>query len=131
MPEAFICDGCEHHWPLRRGLSPVRPDDLGAVPLTALMSRHPDMDWSAVDDVWFGCANQAAKIIAMGRMSALLAGLPEDVPAVTLNRLCGSGMDAIGSAARAIRSGEIHRLRRWCRVHESCALCDGQGQLGV
>jgi acetyl-CoA acyltransferase len=90
-------------------LSSVRPDDLGAVPLTALMARHPDMDWSAVDDVWFGCANQAGEDNRnVARMSALLAGLPEDVPAVTLNRLCGSGMDAIGSAARAIKSGEIH-----------------------
>lgn len=110
MPEAFICDGVRT--PIGRyagALSPVRPDDLGAVPLTALMARHPDMDWSAVDDVWFGCANQAGEDNRnVARMSALLAGLPEDVPAVTLNRLCGSGMDAIGSAARAIKSGEIH-----------------------
>ena len=105
MPEAFICDGVRT--PIGRyagALSPVRPDDLGAVPLTALMARHPDMDWSAVDDVWFGCANQAGEDNRnVARMSALLAGLPEDVPAVTLNRLCGSGMDAIGCAARAMK----------------------------
>ena len=123
MPEAFICDGVRT--PIGRyagALSPVRPDDLGAVPLTALMARHPDMDWSAVDDVWFGCANQAGEDNRnVARMSALLAGLPEDVPAVTLNRLCGSGMDAIGSAARAIKSGEIHL----CLLYTSPSPRDG------
>ncbi len=110
MSDAFICDAVRT--PIGRyagGLSTVRPDDLGAVPLAALMARHPQMDWSAIDDIWLGCANQAGEDNRnVARMSALLAGLPETVPAVTLNRLCGSGMDAVGSAARAIKSGEIN-----------------------
>jgi acetyl-CoA acyltransferase len=88
-------------------LSAVRADDLGAIPLRALIQRNPQVDWSAVDDVIYGCANQAGEDNRnVARMSALLAGLPISVPGTTINRLCGSGMDAIGMAARAIRSGE-------------------------
>ncbi|WP_462384076.1 3-oxoadipyl-CoA thiolase [Pseudomonas sp. Marseille-QA0892] len=88
-------------------LSAVRADDLGAIPMKALQSRHPELDWSAIDDVVYGCANQAGEDNRnVARMSALLAGLPVTVPGTTLNRLCGSGMDAIGQAARALRCGE-------------------------
>ncbi|CAH0443777.1 Beta-ketoadipyl-CoA thiolase [Ralstonia syzygii subsp. syzygii] len=88
-------------------LSAVRADDLGAVPLKALMARNPQVDWSAIDDVIFGCANQAGEDNRnVARMSSLLAGLPESVPGSTINRLCGSGMDATGTAARAIRACE-------------------------
>ncbi|WP_158934343.1 3-oxoadipyl-CoA thiolase [Burkholderia sp. S171] len=108
MKEAFICDGIRT--PVGRyggALSSVRADDLGAVPLRALMERNKDVDWNAVDDLIFGCANQAGEDNRnVARMSALLAGLPDSVPGSTINRLCGSGMDAIGVAARAIKSGE-------------------------
>ncbi|HEV7833112.1 MAG TPA: 3-oxoadipyl-CoA thiolase [Caballeronia sp.] len=108
MKEAFICDAIRT--PVGRyggALSPVRADDLGAVPLRALMERNKDVDWNAVDDLIFGCANQAGEDNRnVARMSALLAGLPDSVPGSTINRLCGSGMDAIGVAARAIKSGE-------------------------
>jgi acetyl-CoA C-acetyltransferase len=88
-------------------LSSVRADDLGAVPIRALMARHPAVDWAAVTDVIYGCANQAGEDNRnVARMSALLAGLPVEVPGSTVNRLCGSGLDAVGSAARAIKSGE-------------------------
>ncbi|MGH8384518.1 MAG: 3-oxoadipyl-CoA thiolase [Pseudomonas sp.] len=88
-------------------LSAVRADDLGAVPLRELLRRHPQVDWNSVDDVIYGCANQAGEDNRnVARMSALLAGLPVSVPGTTLNRLCGSGLDAVGTAARAIRSGE-------------------------
>src|SRR5204863_1938887 len=86
----------------------VRADDLGAVPLKALMQRNARVDWAAVTDVIYGCANQAGEDNRnVARMSSLLAGLPIDVPGATVNRLCGSGMDAVGIAARAIKSGEI------------------------
>jgi 3-oxoadipyl-CoA thiolase len=106
--QAFICDGVRTPFGRYGGaLSAVRADDLGAVPIAALMARHPDVDWSAVDDVIYGCANQAGEDNRnVARMSALLAGLPVDVPGSTVNRLCGSGLDAVGSAARAIKSGE-------------------------
>ncbi|MGX7003690.1 3-oxoadipyl-CoA thiolase [Caballeronia sp. KNU42] len=108
MKEAFICDAIRT--PVGRyggALSSVRADDLGAVPLRALMERNKDVDWNAVDDLIFGCANQAGEDNRnVARMSALLAGLPDGVPGSTINRLCGSGMDAIGVAARAIKSGE-------------------------
>jgi 3-oxoadipyl-CoA thiolase len=108
MKDAFICDAIRT--PVGRyggALSSVRADDLGAVPLRALMERNKDVDWNAVDDLIFGCANQAGEDNRnVGRMSALLAGLPDGVPGTTINRLCGSGMDAIGVAARAIKSGE-------------------------
>ncbi|WP_231408868.1 3-oxoadipyl-CoA thiolase [Ralstonia solanacearum] len=108
MTQAFICDAIRT--PIGRyggSLSAVRADDLGAVPLKALMARNPQVDWSAIDDVIFGCANQAGEDNRnVARMSSLLAGLPQSVPGSTVNRLCGSGMDATGTAARAIRAGE-------------------------
>jgi len=108
MSEVFICDAIRT--PIGRyggALSSVRADDLGAVPLKALMARNANVDWTQVDDVIYGCANQAGEDNRnVARMSALLAGLPQDVPGATINRLCGSGMDAIGTAARAIKAGE-------------------------
>jgi 3-oxoadipyl-CoA thiolase len=108
MKDALIIDAVRT--PIGRyagALSSVRADDLGAIPLRALLERHPQVDWSEVDDVFYGCANQAGEDNRnVARMSALLAGLPVSVPGTTLNRLCGSGLDAVGSAARAIRSGE-------------------------
>jgi 3-oxoadipyl-CoA thiolase len=108
MNEAFICDAVRTPFGRYGGaLSTVRADDLGAVPLRALMQRNPDVDWAAVDDVIYGCANQAGEDNRnVGRMSALLAGLPVEVPGTTINRLCGSSMDAIAVAARAIKTGE-------------------------
>ncbi|MEX3016806.1 3-oxoadipyl-CoA thiolase [Gymnodinialimonas hymeniacidonis] len=112
MPEAFICDYIRT--PIGRfggALASVRADDLGAVPLRALMSRNSGVDWEAVEDVWFGCANQAGEDNRnVARMSALLAGLPESVPGTTINRLCGSGMDAVIAAARAIKAGEAELM---------------------
>ena len=106
---AFICDA--QRTPIGRfggALASVRADDLAAVPIAALMARNPDVDWSRVDDVVFGCANQAGEDNRnVARMAALLAGLPVDVPGATINRLCASGMDAVGAAARAIRAGDI------------------------
>ncbi|MBU6438057.1 MAG: 3-oxoadipyl-CoA thiolase, partial [Betaproteobacteria bacterium] len=109
MADAFICDALRTPFGRYGGaLSAVRTDDLGAVPLKALMARHPGLDWAALDEVIYGCANQAGEDNRnVARMSALLAGLPHDVPAGTVNRLCGSGLDAVGSVARALRSGEI------------------------
>ncbi|MFL0807937.1 MAG: 3-oxoadipyl-CoA thiolase [Oceanobacter sp.] len=108
MTDAYICDAIRT--PFGRyggGLSSVRADDLGAVPLKALMERNPDVDWTSVDDIFYGNANQAGEDNRnVARMSALLAGLPTDVPGTTINRLCGSGMDAIGMAARSIKAGE-------------------------
>ncbi len=92
-------------------LSSVRTDDLGAVPIRALIARHPNLDWSAIDDVIYGCANQAGEDNRnVARMAALLAGLPQSVPGATINRLCGSGLDALGTAARAIKSGEVQLM---------------------
>jgi len=108
MQQAFICDGLRT--PVGRyggGLSGVRTDDLAAHPIKALMERHAGVDWAAVDDLFYGCANQAGEDNRnVGRMAALLAGLPVDVPAVTVNRLCGSGLDALAQGARAIKAGE-------------------------
>ena len=108
MIDAYICDAIRT--PIGRyggALKDVRADDLGAVPLKALVERNRDVDWSAVDDVIYGCANQAGEDNRnVARMSLLLAGFPQGVPGTTLNRLCGSGMDAVGVAARAIKSGE-------------------------
>jgi acetyl-CoA acyltransferase len=108
MTEVFICDYVRT--PIGRfggSLSSVRADDLGAVPLRALMQRNGDVDWEAVDDAIFGCANQAGEDNRnVARMSLLLAGLPSSVPGTTINRLCGSGMDAVIAAARAIKAGE-------------------------
>ncbi|TWG79966.1 acetyl-CoA acyltransferase [Cupriavidus gilardii J11] len=109
--EAFICDAIRTPIGRYGGLSAVRADDLGAVPLKALMARHPELDWSAIDDVIYGNANQAGEDNRnVARMSLLLAGLPQSVPGATINRLCGSGMDATGTAARAIRSGEANLM---------------------
>ncbi len=107
-PYAFICDAVRTPFGRYGGaLSSVRTDDLAAIPLRALMARNPKVDWSAVTDVLYGCANQAGEDNRnIARMAALLAGLPIDVPSATINRLCGSGLDAVGSAARAIRAGE-------------------------
>jgi acetyl-CoA acyltransferase len=108
--QAFICDAVRT--PFGRyggGLASVRADDLAAVPLKALMQRNPNVDWARLDDTLFGCANQAGEDNRnVARMATLLAGLPIEIPGATINRLCGSGLDAIGSAARAIRSGDAH-----------------------
>ena len=108
MNHAFICDAIRTPFGRYGGaLSSVRADDLGAIPLRALMQRNPGVDWAALDDVIYGCANQAGEDNRnVARMSALLAGLPLEVPGGTVNRLCGSGLDALGTAARAIKSGE-------------------------
>jgi acetyl-CoA C-acetyltransferase len=108
MNQAFICDAVRTPFGRYGGaLADVRTDDLGAMPLRALMQRNASVDWQAVTDVIFGCANQAGEDNRnVARMSALLAGLPLEVPGATVNRLCGSGLDAVGTAARAIRSGE-------------------------
>ncbi|MDH2606073.1 3-oxoadipyl-CoA thiolase [Acinetobacter baumannii] len=110
MKNAYIIDAIRT--PFGRyagGLAPVRADDLGAVPIKALMQRNPSIDWEQVDDVIYGCANQAGEDNRnVGRMSALLAGLPYQVPATTINRLCGSSLDAIAIAARAIKAGEAN-----------------------
>ncbi len=112
MTEAFICDAIRT--PIGRyggTLAAVRADDLGAVPLKALMERNPSVDWTSVEDIIYGCANQAGEDNRnVARMSGLLAGLPIDVPGTTVNRLCGSGMDAIGLAARSIKSGETELM---------------------
>jgi len=112
MNEAFICDAIRT--PIARyggALASVRTDDLGALPLKALMERNPKVDWSAVDDVIYGCANQAGEDNRnVGRMALLLAGLPQEVPGATINRLCGSSMDAIGIASRAIKAGETELM---------------------
>ena len=106
--EAFICDAIRT--PIGRyggALASVRTDDLGAIPIRALMARNANVDWAAVDEVFYGCANQAGEDNRnVARMAALLAGLPADVPAATVNRLCGSGLDALAIAARTIRCGE-------------------------
>ena len=109
---AFICDAIRTPFGRYGGaLSSVRADDLGAIPLRALMARNPGVDWQAVADVIFGCANQAGEDNRnVARMSALLAGMPLEVPGSTINRLCGSGMDAVGTAARAIASGEAELM---------------------
>ena len=108
MTQAYICDAIRT--PIGRyggALAGVRADDLGAIPLKALMERNPNVDWTAVDDIIYGCANQAGEDNRnVARMSGLLAGLPIEVPGTTLNRLCGSGMDAVGLAARSIKAGE-------------------------
>ncbi|MDO8889411.1 MAG: acetyl-CoA C-acyltransferase, partial [Hydrogenophaga sp.] len=108
MTQAFICDAIRT--PIGRyggALSSVRTDDLGAIPLRALMQRNPGVDWASITDVIFGCANQAGEDNRnVAHMASLLAGLPLEVPGATINRLCGSGLDALGTAARAIRAGE-------------------------
>ncbi|HBM57579.1 MAG TPA: 3-oxoadipyl-CoA thiolase, partial [Citreicella sp.] len=112
MTDAFICDAVRT--PIGRyggALSGIRADDLAALPLAALMARNPSVDWAQVEDVILGCANQAGEDNRnVARMAALLAGLPQEVPGTTVNRLCGSGMDAIGLAARTIRAGDADLL---------------------
>src|SRR5207237_4396642 len=109
MGDVFVCDAVRT--PIGRfggSLAKVRTDDLAATPIKALVARRPDLDWSEVDEVYFGCANQAGEDNRnVARMALLLAGLPETVPGQTLNRLCASGLDAVGAAGRAIRAGEI------------------------
>ncbi|MEN9397368.1 MAG: 3-oxoadipyl-CoA thiolase, partial [Pseudomonadota bacterium] len=107
-PQAFICDAIRTPFGRYGGaLSSVRTDDLAAIPLRALMARNPQVDWLAVTDVIYGCVNQAGEDNRnVAHMASLLAGLPLELPGVTVNRLCGSGLDALGSAARAIKSGE-------------------------
>src|ERR1700723_2053527 len=108
METAYICDGIST--PIGRyggTLAAVRTDDLAAIPIKALMERNRGVDWNALDDVIYGCANQAGEDNRnVGRMALLLAGLPKEVPGSTVNRLCGSSMDAVATAARAIKSGE-------------------------
>ena len=108
MINAYICDAIRTPFGRYGGsLSSVRTDDLAAIPIKALIQRNPKVDWAKISDVIYGCANQAGEDNRnVARMAALLAGLPLEVPGVTLNRLCGSGLDAVGSAARAIKSGE-------------------------
>ncbi len=112
MPEAYICDAVRT--PIGRyggALSSVRADDLAAAPIKALMDRNASTDWSAVDDVIYGCANQAGEDNRnVARMAVLLAGMPVNVPGTTINRLCGSGMDAVGAAARAIKAGDCDMM---------------------
>ncbi|MEG1053538.1 MAG: beta-ketoacyl synthase N-terminal-like domain-containing protein, partial [Janthinobacterium sp.] len=112
MNEAFICDAVRTPFGRYGGaLSSVRADDLGALPIAALIARNPSVDWSAIDDVFYGCANQAGEDNRnVARMAALLAGLPADVPANTINRLCGSSLDAVGLAARSIKAGEAELI---------------------
>ena len=112
MPDAFICDAIRTPFGRYGGaLSTVRADDLGAIPIKALIERNPSVDWSAIDDVVYGCANQAGEDNRnVARMALLLAGLPQDIPGSSVNRLCGSSLDAIGIAARAIKSGETSLL---------------------
>ncbi len=110
MRNVFLCDAIRT--PIGRfagGLSSIRTDDLAATPIRALLARNPQVDWAAIDDVFFGCANQAGEDNRnVAHMASLLAGLPVSVPGVTLNRLCGSGLDAVGTAARAIAAGEMN-----------------------
>ncbi|HEY1151220.1 MAG TPA: 3-oxoadipyl-CoA thiolase, partial [Pseudoduganella sp.] len=110
MTEAYICDAVRTPFGRYGGaLAAVRADDLAAVPIAALMQRNPGVDWTQVDDIYYGCANGAGEDNRnVGRMAALLAGLPVDVPANTINRLCGSSLDAVGIAARSIKAGEAH-----------------------
>lgn len=112
LTDAFICDAIRTPFGRYGGsLSGVRADDLAALPIAALMARNPGVDWTAVDDLYFGCANQAGEDNRnVARMAALLAGLPPEVPASTINRLCGSSLDAVGIAARAIKAGEANLI---------------------
>ena len=121
MTDAFICDGLRT--PIGRyggALSGVRTDDLAAITIAALMAKHRDIDWASLDDVIYGCANQAGEDNRnVARMAALLAGLPVEVPGATINRLCGSGLDAVGTAARAIRAGEAGLIIAGCNVENA------------
>jgi Acetyl-CoA acetyltransferase len=129
MNDAFICDAIRT--PIGRyggALQDVRADDLGAVPIKALIERNPGVNWQALDDVIYGCANQAGDDNRnVARMAALLAGLPTEASGTTINRLCGSGMDAVGTAARAIKAAKRGYDRRRRRKHDARAIRDGQG----
>src|SRR6202040_2205689 len=109
LRDVFLCDAVRT--PIGRyggGLAKVRTDDLAAIPIRALLARNPNVDWAALDEVVLGCANQAGEDNRnVARMASLLAGLPDSVPGLTVNRLCASGLNAVGDAARAIRAGEI------------------------
>jgi len=109
MSDAYVCDGVRT--PIGRfggALAKVRTDDLAAVPIRTLVARNPKVDWSRLDEVYFGCANQAGEDNRnVARMALLLAGLPDTIGGVTVNRLCASGLEAVGAAARAIRAGDI------------------------
>ena len=112
MNDAFICDAIRTPFGRYGGaLSSVRADDLGALPIKALMERNPGVNWAEVDDVFYGCANQAGEDNRnVGHMVSLLAGLPIEVPGNTINRLCGSSLDAVGLAARSIKAGEAELI---------------------
>src|SRR5271165_4808049 len=112
MTTAYICDAIRTPFGRYAGaLSSVRTDDLAAIPIKTLVERNPTIDWNALDDVIFGCANQAGEDNRnVARMALLLAGLPQEVPGSTVNRLCGSSLDAVGVAARAIKSGEAELM---------------------
>src|SRR5436190_2704660 len=112
MDSAYICDAIRTPFGRYGGaLAVIRTDDLAAIPIKALVERNPKVDWNALDDLVFGCANQAGEDNRnVGRMSLLLAGLPKEVPGSTINRLCGSGMDALTTAARAIKAGEAELM---------------------
>lgn len=130
MREAFICDGIRT--PIGRyggALSGVRADDLAAIPLRELLVRNPRLDAECIDDVILGCANQAGEDNRnVARMATLLAGLPQSVSGTTINRLCGSGLDALGFAARAIKAGDGDLLiMRWRGVNVTGTVCYGQG----
>ena len=133
MPDAFICDPVRT--PIGRyggALAKVRTDDLAAVS-AALVERNPQVDWTKLDEVYLGCANQAGEDNRnVARMALLLAGLPKTMPGVTLNRLCASGLDAVGAAARAIRAGEIDlAIAGGVEIDDARALRDGQGGGGL
>ena len=130
MPEAYICDAVRT--PIGRYggvLANVRTDDLAAAPIKALIDRNPQVDWSRVGEVYLGCANQAGEDNRnVARMASLLAGLPETVGGVTLNRLCASGLEAVASAARAIRSGDLEvAIAGGVDIDDPSAVRDGQG----
>ena len=134
MAEAYICDAIRTPFGRYGGaLSPVRTDDLAAIPLKALLERNPNLDPAAVDDVILGCANQAGEDNRnVARMALLLAGLPQEVPGSTVNRLCGSSLDAIAVAARAIKTGENSLVHcRRSREHVARAVRDGQVGIAI
>ena len=134
MENAYICAALRTPFGKYGGaLAGLRADDLAALPIRALMERHPGVDWSAVDDVIYGCANQAGEDNRnVARMAALLAGLPVEVPGTTLNRLCGSSLDAVATAARAIKSGEADLLiAGGGGKHVPRPLRHGQGRPGL
>src|SRR6202035_4583989 len=112
METAYICDAIRTPFGRYGGsLASIRADDLAAIPIAALMARNASVDWNHLDDVIYGCANQSGEDNRnIGRMALLLAGLPKEVPGATANRLCGSSMDAVASAARAIKSGEVELI---------------------